>query len=72
MKVKQRNGVVWSLIKISLCITISMKNSQQDLFIDIVVDWFIFKNNQIKLSPCFTFTPKTGMGLPSKVSFYKE
>jgi len=29
-----------------------------------VVDGFIFKNNQITLSPCFTFVPKAGMALP--------
>jgi len=36
-----------------------------------VVDRFIFKHNQIALSPCFTFAPKTGVGLPEAwVSFY--
>ena len=36
-----------------------------------VVDRFIFKINQITLSACFTFMPKTGVGLPKiGVSFY--
>jgi len=49
-----------------------MESSQRDLFIDMVVDRFIFKNNQITLSPSFTFisfdveSPKTG------VRFYCE
>jgi len=29
------------------------------------VDRFIFKNNQITHAPCFTFVPKTGLGLPN-------
>ena len=34
-------------------------------------DRFISKNNQITLFPCFTFIPKTGVGLPkTRVSFY--
>ena len=37
------------------------------------VDRFILKNNQITISPCFSFIPKTGVGLPQKeVSFYCE
>ena len=43
--------------------TISMESSPRDSFIDMVVDRFIFKSNQITLSPCFTFIPKTGVGL---------
>jgi len=36
-----------------------------------VVDRFIFKNNQITLSPCFTFIPKIRTGLPKTgFSFY--
>jgi len=50
-----------------------MENSQRDLFIDMVVERFIFKNNLIMLSLCFTFTPKTGVELPKTgVSFYVE
>ena len=36
--------------------------SSQDPFI-MIVDIFIFKNN-LTPSPCFTFIPKTGIGLP--------
>jgi len=37
-----------------------------------VVDRFIFENDQITLSLCFTFIPKTGVGLPETgVSFYR-
>jgi len=32
-----------------------MKSSRRDLFIDMVVDRFIFKTNQITLSPCLNF-----------------
>ena len=35
-----------------------MESSRLDLFIDMVVDRFIFKNNQITHSYCFTFQPK--------------
>jgi len=41
-----------------------MESSRRDLFIDMVIDMFIFKNNQIALFPCFTFIPKAGVGLP--------
>jgi len=41
-----------------------MESSRQDLLIDMVVGRFIVKNNQIALSPRFTFKPKTGKGLP--------
>ena len=34
-----------------------MESSWRDLFIDMVVDGCIFKNNQITLSPCFAFEP---------------
>ena len=44
--------------------TISMQSSRQDLFIDINVGRFIFKRNQVTLSPCLTFTSKTGVRLP--------
>jgi len=54
-------------LKVPVWITISMEN-------DMVVDRFILKKNQktkqITLSPCLTFIPKTGVGLPkSGVSF---
>jgi len=41
-----------------------MESSRRDLFIDMVVHRFIFKNNQITLSLCFEVIPKTGVGLP--------
>ena len=41
-----------------------MESSRGNLFIDMVVDRFIFKNKQISHSPCFTFIPKTGAGVP--------
>jgi len=41
-----------------------METSRRLLFIDIVVDRFIFKNNKITVSPCSTFTPKTDVRLP--------
>jgi len=48
-----------------------MESSRKDLFIDMVVERFILKNNQITLLPCFTFIPKTGVGLTKTgVSFY--
>jgi len=40
-----------------------MESSRQDLFIDMVVNRYIFKNNQIK-ALLLTFIPKTDMGLP--------
>jgi len=48
-----------------------MESSRRDLFIDMIVDRFLSKNNQITSSPSFTFTPKTRTGLPKTgVSFY--
>jgi len=48
-----------------------MESSRRDLFIDMIVDRFIFKNNQFTLCPCLTFIPKTGVGLSKiGVSFY--
>jgi len=48
-----------------------MESSRQDLFIDMVVDRFIFKNNQITVSPSLTSIPETGEGLPkTEGSFY--
>jgi len=41
-----------------------MESSRRDLFIDMVVDRFISKNNQITLSSRFTFIHKTGVVLP--------
>ena len=46
-----------------------MQSSRQDLFIDMAVDRFIFKNNRVTLCPCFTFIPKTGLR-KAAVSFY--
>jgi len=39
-----------------------MESSRRDLFVDRVVDGFIFKNNQITLSPCLTYIPKASVG----------
>jgi len=64
MKVKQGERVISLFLKINLSTSISMKRSRRELSIDMVIHRNIFKNNQVKLSPCFTFIPKTG------VSFY--
>jgi len=48
-----------------------MESPRRDLFIDMLVDKFIFKNNKIALSPCFTFIYKISVGIPKiGVSFY--
>jgi len=48
-----------------------MEGSQRDLFIDKIIDRFIFNNSEITLSPCFNFLPKTGGGLiKTGVRFY--
>jgi len=67
MKVWQEKTVIWLFLKILVWITISMESSQRDLFIDVVVDRFILKNNQITLSLCFTLW--CGITLNS-ISFY--
>jgi len=41
-----------------------MESSRRDLFIDMVVDRFILKNNQITPSLYFNFIPKSGVVLP--------
>jgi len=42
-----------------------MKRSRPDLSIDkvIVIDSVTYKNSQMKVFHCFTFKPKTGLGL---------
>ena len=48
-----------------------MESSRRDLFINMVLDGFIFSNEYVL--PCFTFIfiPKTGVGLPNiGVSFH--
>jgi len=47
-----------------------MEISRRGLFNDMVVDWFILKNNQITLSLCFTFILKTGVGLPETGGYF--
>jgi len=48
-----------------------MESSRRDLFINMVVHRFIFKNNQITVSHSLTFTPDTGEGPPkTRDSFY--
>jgi len=50
-----------------------MKRSRRELSINMVINRFIFKNNQITLITCFTFIPKTGVGLPKTgIIFYSE
>jgi len=39
-----------------------MESSRRDVFIDMAVDGFILNKNQITLSPCFIFIPKTDVG----------
>jgi len=56
VKVKQGKSSIWLFLKIWL--TISMESSWRDLFIDMVVDRFILKNNHITLYFCSTFIPK--------------
>ena len=42
-----------------------MKRSRRELSIDMAIYMGIFKNNQITLFPCFSFTPKTGASFHS-------
>jgi len=65
MKEKQGESVIWLFLKINLPTAISMKKYRRELSIDMIIDRGIFKNNQISLSPCFPFIPKTG------ASFYR-
>jgi len=66
MKVKRGKSIKRLFLKVVYLFEkkISMESSRRDLFID-MVDRFIFKNNQITLYPCFTFTTKIGVGLPT-------
>jgi len=41
-----------------------MKKSRRQLSINVVIDRFFFKNNQIMFFPCFIFMLKTDLGLP--------
>jgi len=41
-----------------------MESSRLDFFIYMVVHWFTLNNTQITFSSCFTFVPKTDVGLP--------
>jgi len=48
-----------------------MESSRRDLFTDMVVDRFIFKNNEVTFYPCSTSILETGLGLPkTEVIFY--
>ena len=48
-----------------------MESSKKDLSNRVVVDRFIFNNNQSALTSCFTFIPITGVRLPhTGVRFY--
>jgi len=47
-----------------------MESSLRELFIDMVVDKFIFNTNQTTLSISFIFIPKTGVELQTGVRFY--
>jgi len=38
-----------------------MESSKRDLFIDVIVVRFIFKNDKLMLSHLFHLTPKTGL-----------
>jgi len=38
-----------------------MKRSRRELSLEMVICWNTFRYNQITLSPCFTFIPKTGV-----------
>jgi len=50
-----------------------MKRSRRELSINMVIDRSIIKNNQFTLFTCFTFVPKTDMGLPKTgIIFYCE
>jgi len=72
MNVKQGKSVIWLFLKILLWVTISVKISWRDLFIDMVVDRFVCKNNQIVLFPCLTFILKAGLGLPKTYLIIKN
>ena len=41
-----------------------MKRSRRELSFNVVMDKFVFQNNQITVFPSFTFIPKTGIELP--------
>ena len=50
-----------------------MKKSCRDLSVNLAVDSFIFENNQLTLFSCFTFIPKTCVGIPKTgIIFYGE
>jgi len=46
-----------------------MKRSRWELSINMVIDRFVFKNNQITFFPCFTL-PETGIELPDQELFF--
>jgi len=54
MEPKQGKSVIW------LFLNNYNGELSRDLIIDMVIDTFILKNNQITLSPCITL-PKTGV-----------
>jgi len=48
-----------------------MESSRRDLFIDVIVNGFMLKNNQLMLPPVSPITLKQGVGLPKTVvGFY--
>ena len=46
-----------------------MTRSRRELLINMDIDWFIFKNNQITLFICFTFLHKVGWNYPKQDYF---
>jgi len=55
-------------IHINLSITITIVGSVRNLFIDFLK--FIIESNLITLLSCFTFIPKTGIGLFKRVIIF--
>ena len=57
MKFKKGKSPIWIFLGIPPSMTIAIESSPRNLFIDMVVDGFIF--NQITPFTCFTFIPKS-------------
>jgi len=55
MKEKQRKSVSWLFLKVPLSTTIAIESPRRELFIDMIVERFIFQNNEITVFACFTF-----------------
>jgi len=70
-KVKHwKSGFFWPFLKITSSTTIAIESSRRDIFIEMVVKMFFFKNSQFELNLCLPPYQKKGIVLPKTGLFF--